>query len=710
MIRLSANGRLLSLTLSLIFFSSCTSKLLLQKKVADKGSGASETSSDEVVEETAAFSKDGSIEYAFKEPAFEGIEIAAAAGACLNCEISMLLNSAPTNLLESEWIERYGFSIEIKNAEEPIEISFKIPAALVGEKALENSANWRVDIDQLLSAFEIDEKFVIFTSQIQKNKVRISKSSKEAEKKTTDNTDKTEDSETADTPVPLKSIAITGGTGLVGKCYPVSLSATGDDDAAYTDHGELAISFSHGSNSLIYSDATCATSSVSQNLAENASSATYYIKASKASYDSLTATISDVTSPALAMEFDTFIMFFSWAPTLVQTAGAGDHGYVRSVLKAENTQITVASGGGAIATSSDGNYGTSNVSWDGKYAFYTSDCDNCGATNGLRTIIRHELATQLSAAVSYPDGFDAVGSTGDKGYSTPDGNFMVFNSGATNLVAGDTNGLNDVFIKNISANTLVRVSVADDESQATGGDNTDMSVSDDGNIVAFKSSATNLTAGDTNGVRDIFVRVLDAQTTTIITLAHDGSPANGMTNFSSISGDGRFVAYITTATNIVDGGNISGSLFLHDRQTSQTTLISKAHDDGDADNVIAALKYSPDGKYIAFQTIATNIVTGDANGKEDIFLYDVAAGTTIKITNDYLGGDSDGVSGAPYFTRDSEYVYFDSSAKDLLPPNEDDNDAGDVYLYHIKTGTIERVSIANDGTEGNDESFVFTEI
>ncbi len=167
-------------------------------------------------------------------------------------------------------------------------------------------------------------------------------------------------------------------------------------------------------------------------------------------------------------------------------------------------------------------------------------------------MFRHDRQTGETIRVSIA----SVGTEGNGpsnvGDISADGRYIVFDSNATNLVAGDTNGHGDVFVRDTQAGTTTRVSIANDESEANN-HSTYPSISDDGRYIAFLSFASNLVTGDTNGTYDIFLRDTQAGTTTRINTATDGTEANSYSTFFALSGNGAYISFSSTATNLIAG-------------------------------------------------------------------------------------------------------------------------------------------------------------
>ncbi len=217
-----------------------------------------------------------------------------------------------------------------------------------------------------------------------------------------------------------------------------------------------------------------------------------------------------------------------------------------------------------------------------------------------------------------------------------DGRSVAFHSGATNLVAGDTNGRADVFIKNLTTGAVTNASTAADGSLGNG-DSFNATQSRDGNLVAFLSNADNLVVGDTNGRTDVFVKDLTTGAITRVSTATDGTQGNAeATGIPKISADGTKVAFTSRAINLVPGDtNLATDTFVKDLTTGALTRVSSAADgtQGNGPSNGSRLGLSADGSRVAFDSNATNLVPGDTNIARDVFVSDVicfASGTRIR--------------------------------------------------------------------------------
>jgi Tol biopolymer transport system component len=285
-----------------------------------------------------------------------------------------------------------------------------------------------------------------------------------------------------------------------------------------------------------------------------------------------------------------------------------------------------------------------------------------------------------------------------------DGRYVAFYSEASTLVAGDTNNNGDVFVHDRQTNATERVSVAGDGAQANGSSGVFFeppSISADGRYVAFESFATNLVPGDTNDRKDAFVRDRQQNITTRVSVAGDGTQGNFESFFPQISADGRYVAFRSEATNLVVGDTNSSfdDIFVHDRQTGDTTRVSVASGGTQANGESRKLAISADGRYVAFMTDASNLVAGDTNGLEDVFVRDRQNGTTERASVASDGTQANNASQELAISADGRYVAFESFASNLVAT--DTNGAADIFIRDRQNGATTRASVASDGTQGN---------
>jgi Tol biopolymer transport system component len=377
-----------------------------------------------------------------------------------------------------------------------------------------------------------------------------------------------------------------------------------------------------------------------------------------------------------------YVAFTSYASNLVSgdTNNDGDI-CLRDTQTGTTTRISVDSNGIQGNTWSD----SPSISADGRYVAFRSDSSNLvsGDTNGTWDIFRHDIQTGITTRIS----LDSSGTQGNSRSYFPsisaDGRYVAFSSGASNLVSGDTDWYRDVFLHDIQTGTTTRISV--DSSGIQGNGDSDFpSISADGRYVAFESSASNLVSGDTNSMPDIFLHDTQTGITTRLSVDSSGTQGNSYSHYPSISADGRYVAFSSGASNLVNGdSNGITDVFLRDTQTGITTCIS-VNSSGPWWNTDSNFpSISADGRYVAFDSSASNLVSGDSNGSRDIFLRDTQTGTTTRISVDSSGTQGDSDSNYPSISADGRYVLFNSFANNLV--SGDTNNEWDVFVVPATT-------------------------
>jgi archaellum component FlaF (FlaF/FlaG flagellin family) len=303
------------------------------------------------------------------------------------------------------------------------------------------------------------------------------------------------------------------------------------------------------------------------------------------------------------------------------------------------------------------------------------------------------------------DGTEANGPSGGFGSWGPaisaNGRYVTYNSDASNLVPGDTNEASDIFVFDRQTRATERVSVASDGTEANGGSGFDYDISADGRYVAYWSDASNLVPADTNGFADVFVFDRQTSTTERVSIASSGTEANQTSFFPAISDDGRYVTFESIASNLIPGDtNGAVDVFVFDRETNTTERISVASNGTQGDHHSRSPAISADGRYVTFESEATNLVPGDTNEANDVFVFDRETHTTTRVSVASDGTQANSFSWfEPAISGDGRYVTFESLATNLVPG--DTNEANDVFVFDRETHTTTRVSVASDGTEGN---------
>lgn len=346
------------------------------------------------------------------------------------------------------------------------------------------------------------------------------------------------------------------------------------------------------------------------------------------------------------------------------------------------------------------------VSADGRYVAFTSEASNLvdNDLNGVMDVFVRDRVKGTTIKVSESSTGIESNQASYWPFISTDGGYVTFTSDSDNLVESDRNGFGDVFIHNMKTGETHMISVTPD---GTAGSDLSFwsSVSSDGRYVTFMSQSTNLVASDTNDAWDIFVRDQTSGVTSIISNAYDGHQANSQSSYPVISADGRYVAFASDATNIVQGDtNGYRDVFEYDRQSGKTIRVTVASDGTQTDNgtQVFALSISSDGKYVAFASLATTLIPNDTNKVWDIFVHDRDKQETTRVSVSSDGQQADAGSYGVSISADGRYVAFGSNAANLVP--DDTNNLMDVFVHDRQTGQTRRVSLATDGTQGNETS------
>ncbi|MEV6598249.1 hypothetical protein AB0M36_15415 [Actinoplanes sp. NPDC051346] len=292
-----------------------------------------------------------------------------------------------------------------------------------------------------------------------------------------------------------------------------------------------------------------------------------------------------------------------------------------------------------------------------------------------------------------------------------DARFTLFTSNATDLVPGDTNGAWDVFLRDSLENVTTRVSVSSSGEQGEGemsSASSDPSMSADGRYVVFESHAENLVAGDTNRRKDVFLRDTVTSVTTRLSLTEDGGQAASESGDAAISPDGHFVAFESYAPLVASDTDSEADVYLRELATGRTVRVSESSDGlplRDPRYGFGSLAVTAGGRHVLFESAAENLVPGDTNGRYDVFVRDMAAGTTVRASVSGTGAQADGSSSGATMSANGRYVAFTSSAKNLRP------DTGghpmQAYVRDLVENTTTLASL-RDGDSPQGEEFTET--
>ena len=346
------------------------------------------------------------------------------------------------------------------------------------------------------------------------------------------------------------------------------------------------------------------------------------------------------------------------------------------------------------------------ISSDGRIMAFASVATNLVAGDldkDFDVFVRDRLAGTIECVSVDPNGAMVGGFSVFPAFFA-DGRFVAFESASSTLVPGDTNDRSDVFVRDRATGVTERVSVDSSGAEQNLVDLPNWyphaSISADGRFVAFSSNATNLVAGDTNNSDDIFVHDRQTSATELASISYSGALCDGSSYRPSLSADGRFVAFESQATNLVDGlTGVILDVFVHDRQTGTNECVSIDFA-GELGNFSGSSSLSADGRFVAFNC-AGPLTADDGNVDVDVFVRDRQAATTELISVDSSGLQGDQASIFGSISADGRWVAF-ISKNDLVA--DDQNDVADVFVRDRTLRTTVRVDVSTSGAEANDDA------
>ncbi len=388
------------------------------------------------------------------------------------------------------------------------------------------------------------------------------------------------------------------------------------------------------------------------------------------------------------------ILGLHWMPDKDAQAAAG------TVIR-----VSVLQGGGQAS----GRSSLPALSADGVVAAFVSSASDLVTddTNGVADIFVADLTGHISRVSVSSGGVQADGDSYDVALSDS-GRYVAFSSSASNLTPGDTNGKRDIFVHDRQTGTTERVSVSSGGDQGDGdaGEGApSLDISGDGRYVVFQSAASNMIPNDvTVGEFDIYIHDRLTGETGLVSMASDGAQADRYSSEPSVSGDGRYIAFFSYATNLDSrvGSPNPGHIYVRDRQTGWTELVSVGRNGEPANGASNAPRISSDGRYLAFELVGSNLVPNDSNGYNDIFVRDLLFGATERVSIASDGVQADSFSRSPSISGDGRFVVFESKAQNLVPGYT--TNAQGVFVHDRLNGATTLLSVGLDGQPGNGES------
>ena len=340
---------------------------------------------------------------------------------------------------------------------------------------------------------------------------------------------------------------------------------------------------------------------------------------------------------------------------------------------------------------------TAAISADGRYAVYASLATNLVQdvdVNHALDVFLRDMTTGEVILISRNSSELAAG--GEDPEISADGRFVAFCS-AAGLVAEDTNGALDIYVYRVKTGQSLLVSTTYGGTPSEGGSCTP-SISADGRFIAFESAAADLVPGDQNdGLDDIFVTNWRKRSTILASHTPAGGPASRDSNDASISANGRYVSYHSYAPDLVAGDdNNTQDVIVYDRRADQNTRASSAPDGTAGNKGSARAAMSANGRFVAYQSAANDLVTGDTNGAIDVFRTAIRSGRTVLVTLDPNGGPIAGQSMSASLSADGRHVTFASKRADHVPGLIIEDSA--IFLRDLVEGITILVSQYSDGS------------
>jgi hypothetical protein len=333
---------------------------------------------------------------------------------------------------------------------------------------------------------------------------------------------------------------------------------------------------------------------------------------------------------------------------------------------------------------------------DGRLVAFQSDAVNLvpGDTNGATDVFLRRRPAGLTERVSVNSMGGEGNGASDSAHLSANGAFVVFRSDATNLVANDLNGLGDLFFRDLAGGTTGMITRGVGGGPANG-ESRDPFVTATGRVVIFTSAASNLVPGDGNGLDDVFVFDVTAGVMECVSVDGFGAiAANRASSEPCLSANGRIAAFVSEANNLVPGdSNKLADVFLRDRVTGVTRLISRAPTSVGANGASSQPSLSANGAFVAYRSLASNLVGGDMNGRADVFRFDRSAVTT-SLVSVAMRRQGNGDSFEPVISADGSRVAFLSAATNLVP--RDLNVADDLFVRDATLGITHRASLRHD--------------
>ena len=349
------------------------------------------------------------------------------------------------------------------------------------------------------------------------------------------------------------------------------------------------------------------------------------------------------------------------------------------------------------------------ISAGGRFVVFDSGADNLvpDDQNTFRDVFIRDRKLgrtrliSVSSAGEQPNNHTGVYSNGSP--ISADGRYVVFITSAANVVPNDGNSHTDVFIRDRKKGTTKRVSVNSNEEEAQGGDSVDPAISPDGRFVVFQSTADNLVPNDLNGAADVFIRDREKGVTKRVSVNSSEEESHGGGTEASLSADGRYVLFGSTSDNLAPGANGSEQAYVRDRREGTTRRVSVNAGGHQANQSVGYMSISNSGRFVVFESNANNLVKHDTNGQTDVFVRDRHSKTTRRVSVTSAEGQVKNWSGYAHVSPSGRFVAFESPNAHLVAG--DDNGIVDVFVRDIRHGITTRVTSRSGGSSPNGSEY-----
>ncbi|MGB5456529.1 MAG: Ig-like domain-containing protein [Gammaproteobacteria bacterium] len=375
-----------------------------------------------------------------------------------------------------------------------------------------------------------------------------------------------------------------------------------------------------------------------------------------------------------------YIVFESEATNLASAATTFNRNHIYRKDTVSGEVVLVSSD--AAGLEANNNSASPRISDDGRYVVFESLATNLSSisTGGTRQVYLKDLADDSVDLVSRTTDPVVADNSAENPDVSNDGRYIVFESNATNLSALGTTGASQIYRKDMTDDTIDMISRNTTQTAGGNGSSNRPHMSADARYIVFDSAANDISVAATSSVRSVYlIDVMNPDTIELISVDTLGTQGNGASIGASISDDGNFIAFESQATNLIAGGTTLSDIYRRDRSRNQTLLVSTPDGIISSNDASVGASINGDGRYVAFVSAATNLVTETSLGLNDIFVRDLSTLPTVtlaKINLTQTGAEATDNSANASISSDGRYVSFDSAFNYDI---SDTNTINDIY-------------------------------